>query len=604
MTREALDVKIRRTVDEEADTILGELSRLMSPALRTRAEQVAALAQLLKFPVPAPIAWMLDLRDVETSDPAPREYPPGSEGLILRLMDEEHLTRTEARARLVMFLQAEGEPILRGRVAREAELKAAGAGEPVVEAPPARASSGEETEEESQLADAVEAGRAAVERGKAMVEGVDVPVVRTTKPPPSSVSVRPSTVGRTGPPARPPLKVEHVTVKAKGAAKPAVAPKPAVKEPARIKPKRGAGNPGIDAVPEHLRGMPTAKGRGPLGPRIAAAKGELKVYEFVRENPKAVGPEILEGTGLSKSQTGSYTRNLIEAGLVKHTGKERLAKGQVRGRTGKEVVVVEGALPPTQAPRPDVDRGGTVAGSVSTASRPTRESGDTASTRGASPSRSETSVSGSSGSPSSTASGRGQTASEAERELNEGAARTGTDLTGAALLAALRDFAVSMDDKGAFGVSQAADAVGIPVASAEFGLQLLAEQSRGAIVIDVGMPGLARYEYNKIKGPGAAAQRDHNTAKARGAGNGEGAAPVAGTGRKWLEQFSGVPEVQRLVRMAESKWPGSVTKRGSQHIMIKPPGRQPITIGANSRGNGLRKDQKNLESAGLLGAIG
>jgi hypothetical protein len=193
-----------------------------------------------------------------------------------------------------------------------------------------------------------------------------------------------------------------------------------------------------------------------------------------------------------------------------------------------------------------------------------------------------------------------------ERELDDAAASSGSDLSGAELLKVHRDYVVKMQGKGPFTATQVADALGVPVLASELMLSLLSESARGAIVVDAGVPGLKAYEYNEMRpgaaGMGAAAQRDHEAAKARGASNGSASAPVEGTGRHWVDQFSATPEVKRLVRMADQKWPGSASKRGSQHILIQTP-TGPVTIGANSKGNALRKDQKRLQDHGLLGAI-
>lgn len=630
MTREALNVKIRRDVTEEADHILGELSRLMSPELRSRAELVVALARVGKFPVPAPIAWMLDLQDVETTGASPKQYPPGTEGLVARLADQEGIGFEEARTRLRELFGREEEPVLRGRAARVAEQDEAAQGEEkhVVEVTATHPSSEPADKIDVPVTRKVAAPKPSSPPAapEARVEGVAAEVAkRTTKPPVASVSVRPATSERTGPPPRPRLDVEHVTVRAKGTPKPAVTertPKAAAKAPStetyvrsdgavRAKP----GHPGPEALPEYLRSMPAAHSKIPLSKRLPVAEDQLRVLKDIQEHPGTLVPEIaLRLSDIAETRISQYTRDLMrmDTPLVRKNGKTRVKHGNKSGRPGNELEAVEGGLPPTLGHPRDTARAGTVTEPASSAERPTRASGGTGRTRGTSTRATvpvaKPAVPSGSQSKKAAAAQAGPTTSEAERVLDEGAARTGTDLKGAELLSALRNFAVSMEDKGDFGVTQAADAVGVPVAAAEFGLDLLAEQARGAVVVNVGVPGLARYEYNKMRpgaaGAGAAALRDKETAKSRNASNGTSSVPVSGTGRDWVNQFSGVKEVQRLVRMAEQKWPGSVSKRGSKHIMVKPPGHQPITIGANSKGNALRKDQKNLESAGLVGAIG
>lgn len=567
MTRVPLADKIRREVDEEADVILGEMARLMSPALRTRAEQVAEVARVLKFPIPAPIAWMLDLQDVQTADPKARDYPPGSEGYLMRVADERGITVDEARRELLEQLRALAEyDQLRGRAAREAEAAAAAAEAidvPVVRKPDPPA--------------------------EPVAEGPEAPKpAPTVKPPATTVTVKP----RTGPSVRPPLDVEHVTVRprselGRGPAKPAAATKKPAKDGSRT-----VTHPGPEALPEHLRGMPSASGNISISTRIKATTGQRQVYDDVAAHPGTLGPEIAERTGLTTGAVGNYSRDLQKAGLIRQNGIERLKHGVTSGRAGKELEIVPGAL--EGGPRPTSPPSGAGGGDV-TAPAP------------ASSGKSPTVESPPSGSSSPGAeSGERQTGG-VDRAANEAAATAGSDLSGAELLKLHRDYAVSMKGKGSFTATQAADALGVAVIASELMFSLLAESARGAIVIDVGVPGLKAYEYNEMPtgkaGMGAAAQRDHATTKALGASNGSVSDPVARTGKSFVSQFSGVPEVQRLVRMAEQKWPGSVSKRGSEHIMIKVPNHQPITIGANSKGNALRKDQTRLERAGLVGAV-
>lgn len=563
MSREPLHVKIRRDVDEEADNILGELSRLMSPALRTRAEQVAALAQVLKFPIPTPIAWMLDIRDVQTRDPEGKEYPSGSEGYLQRVADERGISTEEARRELLDGLRALGETAsLRGRAAREAE-----AAEEVVDVPVVRKPEKPDVPSE-------------------------VPPPREA-PPRATVSVKPAVTPRTGPAARPSLDVQHVVVRPRSElGKPSTPTTPS--EPAesretyvrsdgatRVKPT----HPGIEAMPEHLRGMPAASGKTPLSVRLRTAEKQFQVYSDVQANPGALTPEIAVRTDLPITQVGNYTRDLLKAGLIKQNGIKRLKHGVESGKVGNELVVVEGGVPPTPGRPPVAATVATVAEPVSSA-KPVETVTPPAPTppvaKPAPPTVTD------------------------EQQLNAAAHTSGSDLSGAELLKMHRDYAVSQKGKGPFTATKAADVLGVPVLASELMFSLLAESARGATVVDAGVPGLKAYEYNEMRtgvaGMGAAAQRDHDAAKARAHGNGTVSDPVARTGKSFVSQFSGEPAVQRLVRLAETKWPGSASKRGSQHIMIKTPNGS-VTIGANSKGNALRKDQTLLERAGLVGAV-
>jgi hypothetical protein len=83
MTALTLRERIRQDLLTESDAILGELARLMSPALRARAEEVDHIARQISEPLPAPIAWVLGLEasspgQVETRRPddVPFTAPP------------------------------------------------------------------------------------------------------------------------------------------------------------------------------------------------------------------------------------------------------------------------------------------------------------------------------------------------------------------------------------------------------------------------------------------------------------------------------------------------------------------------------------------------
>lgn len=117
----------------------------------------------------------------------------------------------------------------------------------------------------------------------------------------------------------------------------AAAPKPPAPEPAP-RTRRPATQPGLDALPEHLRGMPAAAGRGPLTPRISAAQFQFDVLDTLRTSGETdltardiVGKLGLADDGASKGRVGMALRAHADAGYVT-INQRRRSIGQERGR--------------------------------------------------------------------------------------------------------------------------------------------------------------------------------------------------------------------------------------------------------------------------------
>jgi hypothetical protein len=106
-------------------------------------------------------------------------------------------------------------------------------------------------------------------------------------------------------------------------------------------------------MPSELAAMPAATRNGPLAPRIASARDQLKVYNAVARGPSVSG-EVAKIAGLPTTRVTAYLRELEEAGLLRRTGVERRGRDQTLGRPGFEFEVAGPAAAPA-APAPAAD---------------------------------------------------------------------------------------------------------------------------------------------------------------------------------------------------------------------------------------------------------
>lgn len=577
MSHEPLRDRIARMAADEADSILGELARLMPSGLRARAEDTAQTLTQLGLPLPAPIAWVLDL-DVITVHVPPPVAPP-----------EPPAPTPSPTAAATIAAAADAERLERGDDPADTRPKI--------------------TVDLDDPADDAESTRAAAPAA---------PPAEPPAPPRARVALR-------EPPAKP-------------AAKPAPA-KPApsgetyttASGVTRHKPT----NVGIEGVPEHLRTMPAAAGRGPLKPRVETAELQLRILEEVNKHRNVVSKEVADALGIQLNRSTNHLKALAEAGLIRFTGKNRLAKTAKTGKPGYEYAPARAGDAPTSAPVPAVKPPARDADNLARL-RQERDDAVVSALRegplrwkglenrtGFHPNKLKQALTslgdrvvkqpdgfyaiGSTPDPQPADAPPSAAAVDAPAPDAAPASSVELDLKGAQLLAKHSQFAATMAGKGPFPPSAAAEAIGVPAEVSQAMLSLLTEQTRGAVVNDVGVPGAPLFEYNEIKGPGAAAQRDHersrerSRAEAHGPANGSvRGAPVAGTG--WdASSYSSNKEVQRRLRMAHGKgWP--ISKRGSGHIMVETPS-GPVTIGSTPNSAGLREDGKHLEEHGLRGAI-
>jgi hypothetical protein len=106
-------------------------------------------------------------------------------------------------------------------------------------------------------------------------------------------------------------------------------------------------------MPPELAAMPAATRSGPLAPRIASARDQLKVYNAVARGPSVSG-EVAKIAGLPTTRVTAYLRELEEAGLLRRTGVERRGRDQTLGRPGFEFEVAgPAAAPAAPAPAPE-----------------------------------------------------------------------------------------------------------------------------------------------------------------------------------------------------------------------------------------------------------
>jgi hypothetical protein len=318
-------------------------------------------------------------------------------------------------------------------------------------------------------------------------------------------------------------------------------------------------NPGPEALPEHLRRMPAAAGNGPVRPRIAAAEGQLKVYEDIKANPGSLPPEVADRVGLPQGRVGQYVRALSEAGLIERTGRQRFKRGVTSGRVGDEWRVTSALH---AVPRPAEAR-------EAASSVPPQRAG----------------------------------AQEAPADSAPPAARTGgvpvaqSGSSTSDVITTARNWIVEQGEE-AFSPSRFAEAVGV---SPEAGMQLLQLFADRGIVEDLSSPGCLLYRYSPPREPGRAAELDRERAKARTAEemdasrNGSGV-PVAGTGRtKW----SGDPATQALCEKAERA--GALVEKGRGHIIIRNAVTRARVIVSStpSGGNSPDKTKKRLAAIGI-----
>jgi|GEM_PF-68281 len=96
-------------------------------------------------------------------------------------------------------------------------------------------------------------------------------------------------------------------------------------------------------MPEHLCAMPSGKRTGgPFIQRYRAAVAQWAVLQFVNSRPTSVATEVaLSVPGLDKNSAGSNLRELVEAGLIRRTGKNRHHAGKRMGRAGVEYAPLE-----------------------------------------------------------------------------------------------------------------------------------------------------------------------------------------------------------------------------------------------------------------------
>jgi DNA-binding transcriptional ArsR family regulator len=301
--------------------------------------------------------------------------------------------------------------------------------------------------------------------------------------------------------------------------------------------------PGIEAVPEHLRHLPAGKAGGPLPQRIEAAEFQLQVLNDVLAHPTTISVETASRLNMSGDQRADRARvskhmvALAEAGLIRPTGKNRVPIGKKMGKPAIEYAPPEGRVPPTPARPSAVDPG------------------DTAVARG----------------------------SSVEQEVT--------------LLHKVRDWAVGQQDKGSFTAVDCATALGIPVAAAAAKLEILYDGSKIVKTVKGGGGLVDEYEYHKPVSMGAAALHDRIAAKARSAGNGvKAAVEVPGSG--WdPKQFTPNADMQKLIRRVhDAGWPIS---KGAGHIAVKPPSGPIITLPTTPGKKGFRDAARRLVRAGL-----
>jgi hypothetical protein len=166
--------------------------------------------------------------------------------------------------------------------------------------------------------------------------------------PPATASLQPP-VSRTGSDAH--ATAPSVTPRDGGDAAPTV-------RDVTTRKRRGPAHPGIEAVPEELRAMPSAQGRGPLNGRISAATAQKRVYDYIREHPGMLAAEIareLEPDNVEAIERHVTRLQQGENPLVVKNGKRRLPKWSSpgRGRVGHEVVARDVVSDPQTAARPN-----------------------------------------------------------------------------------------------------------------------------------------------------------------------------------------------------------------------------------------------------------
>lgn len=234
-------------------------------------------------------------------------------------------------------------------------------------------------------------------------------------------------------------------------------------------------------VPEHLRHMPAAKGRGPLGSRTAAAEKQLTVFNDVQEHGPVVKTETMRRTGLPEHIVAAALRTLDDAGLLQRTGRNRfdsdkVNKGGHKGRTGVEYDV----LPPDERP---------VAEPPVAPTTPVPEP-------------------------------------QAEQTPEPPQDRT-ADLTYMEAVAVVRDNVTRR--VGVFGPSEIAEQVQLDVETVTDCLNELVRH--GTLRDESPSDDLRLYEFAKPEGPGRAAELDAQRPTGDTTNGSGGGAPVAGTGR-------------------------------------------------------------------------
>lgn len=270
------------------------------------------------------------------------------------------------------------------------------------------------------------------------------------------------------------------------------------RKPEPRRPEKTVLPPGQE-FPEHLAKMPAAQGRGPLSPRLVAAKKQRQVLDALAAQKNAVAGEIArEVEGIPVARVSDYLRMMEDCGLVRRTGRNRhdpvkLAEahreGRHPGKASVEYVAVQESAEPGLSERPASESSSVDAGA------------------------------------------------ERAAELERSAA------------VAVRDFAVSAGD--AFSPRQVMEETGLEESDVR---TELTDLLRRGVIAFVGMDDLELYEYRKPDGPGAAADLD---AKRRergvfvgGTGSSSGGAPVAGTGGKVR---AANPDVQKLIDAARQQ---------------------------------------------------
>jgi len=93
---------------------------------------------------------------------------------------------------------------------------------------------------------------------------------------------------------------------------------------------------GIEAMPEHLRGMPASQRHGPPAQRLKAAQLQYEILQNVNSHQTVVGTEVARELDTASARIADHLRDLYNAGLIERTGINRHdhAKMEEKARKG------------------------------------------------------------------------------------------------------------------------------------------------------------------------------------------------------------------------------------------------------------------------------